>query len=171
VKEGFAMSMFCYQCQETARGTGCEIKGVCGKNETVAKLQDLLIYSSKGIAEVITKGKMDIKSLSSVNHEILKSLFMTITNANFDENAFEKKITEMLAFRNELKKQVPELELSDAGTFEVLDRAIMIEKASSVGVLATENEDVRSLRQLVIYGLKGIAGIGTVDSDIELFMS
>ena len=84
------MSMFCYQCQETAKGTGCEVRGVCGKNEEVAKLQDLLIYANKGISEIVIKGNVDVNSISEINHEVLKSLFITITNANFDEAATDK---------------------------------------------------------------------------------
>ena len=86
------MSMFCYQCQETAKGTGCEIRGVCGKTEEVAKLQDLLIYTLKGISEIVVQGKLDVKGLGTVNHAVLNSLFMTITNANFDADAFESEI-------------------------------------------------------------------------------
>ena len=97
------MSMFCYQCQETAKGTGCEVRGVCGKTEEVAKLQDLLIYSLKGIAEIVVKGKLDVKELGPVNHEVLKGLFMTITNANFDAAAFETEIKKMLTLRKMLK--------------------------------------------------------------------
>ena len=74
------MSMFCYQCQETAKGTGCEVRGVCGKNEEVAKLQDLLIYANKGISEIVIKGNVDVNSISEINHEVLKSLFITINN-------------------------------------------------------------------------------------------
>ena len=122
------MSMFCYQCQETAKGTGCKIKGVCGKNEKVAKLQDLLIYCVKGIAEVIVKGKLDVKALDAVNHEVLKSLFITITNANFDEAAIEKQIRKMIEIRNELKEKVNGIELSDAANFEVTDTASILEK-------------------------------------------
>ena len=151
------MSMFCYQCQETAKGTGCEIKGVCGKNEEVAKLQDLLIYVCKGISEIVVKGKLDPKSLSEVNHQVLKSLFITITNANFDESAIEVQIKKMLGLRDELSAKVSGVELKDAAVFTVTDRASMLEKASKVGVLATENEDVRSLRELITYGLKGMA--------------
>ncbi|MGB5823538.1 MAG: hydroxylamine reductase [Proteocatella sp.] len=171
------MSMFCYQCQETAKNTGCEIKGVCGKNEEVAKLQDLLIYVSKGISDIVIKGKLDVKSLETANSQILKSLFITITNANFDEMAIENQINKMIALRNDLKKQVSGVALSDAAQFEVSDRASMLEKASIVGVLATENEDVRSLRELVIYGLKGIAAythhalnIGKQNYDINTFI-
>lgn len=83
------MSMFCFQCQETARGTGCEVRGVCGKTEEVAKLQDLLIYTLKGISQIVIKGKLDIDKLSDINHQMLNSLFMTITNANFDDVAIE----------------------------------------------------------------------------------
>jgi len=171
------MSMFCYQCQETAKNTGCEIKGVCGKNEEVAKLQDLLIYVSKGISDIVIKGKLDVKSLETENSQILKSLFITITNANFDEMAIENQINKMIIIRNNLKKQISDVALTDAAKFEVSDRASMLEKASSVGVLATKNEDVRSLRELVIYGLKGIAAythhalnIGKQNHDINTFI-
>jgi len=151
------MSMFCYQCQESAKGTGCEVRGVCGKNEEVAKLQDLLIYTLKGISEIVVKGKLDAKALGTVNHEVLKSLFMTITNANFDEASLEKQIVKMLSKRNELKNKVTGVQLGDAANFEVSNRASMLEKASKVGVLATENEDIRSLRELITYGVKGMA--------------
>ena len=171
------MSMFCYQCQETAKGTGCEVRGVCGKNEEVAKLQDLLIYVTKGISEVVVKGKLDVKSISEVNHEVLKSLFITITNANFDGDAIEVQINKMIGLRNELKKQVHGVTFGDAAAFEVSDRPSMLEKASKVGVLSTENEDVRSLREMIIYGLKGMAAythhalnIGKEDIDINAFI-
>ena len=171
------MSMFCYQCQETAKGTGCEVRGVCGKNEEVAKLQDLLIYVTKGISEIVVKGKVDVKSISEVNHEVLKSLFITITNANFDDGAIENQIHKMIGFRNELKKQISGVNLGDAAEFEVSDRASMLDKASKVGVISTENEDVRSLREMIIYGLKGMAAythhalnIGKEDIAISAFI-
>ena len=171
------MSMFCYQCQETAKNTGCTVKGVCGKNEEVAKLQDLLIYACKGVSEVVTKGKLDVNALSEVNHEVLKSLFITITNANFDEAAIEKQIQNMIRLRDELKLKASGVQLGDAGLFTVTDRASMLEKASVVGVLATENEDVRSLRELIIYGLKGMAAythhalnIGKENVEINTFI-
>ena len=171
------MSMFCYQCQETAKNTGCTVKGVCGKNEEVAKLQDLLIYACKGVSEVVTKGKLDVNALSEVNHEVLKSLFITITNANFDEAAIEKQIQNMIRLRDELKQKSSGVQLGDAGLFTVTDRASMLEKASTVGVLATENEDVRSLRELIIYGLKGMAAythhalnIGKENTEINAFI-
>lgn len=171
------MSMFCYQCQETAKNTGCTVKGVCGKNEEVAKLQDLLIYACKGVSEVVTKGKLDVNALSEVNHEVLKSLFITITNANFDEAAIEKQIQNMIRLRDELGQKTSGVQLGDAGLFTVTDRASMLEKASTVGVLATENEDVRSLRELIIYGLKGMAAythhalnIGKENVEINAFI-
>jgi len=140
------MSMFCFQCQETAKGTGCEVRGVCGKTEEVAKLQDLLIYTIKGIAEIVVKGKLDVKELGPTNHEVLKSLFMTITNANFDPTAFETEIKKMLTLRKLLRAKVSVEALHDAATFEVSSKEAMLEKAATVGVLATQNEDVRSLR-------------------------
>ena len=171
------MSMFCYQCQETAKGTGCEIKGVCGKNEEVAKLQDLLIYVSKGISELVVKGKLDVSGIMETNREILTSLFMTITNANFDENAIEKQIIKMIHVRDDLGKKVSLDVCHDSVSFEVESRVQMLEKASQVGVLATENEDVRSLRELIIYGLKGMAAyaehaynIGKEDISIYSFV-
>lgn len=171
------MSMFCYQCQETAKGTGCEIRGVCGKTEDVAKLQDLLIYTLKGIAEIVVKGKLDVAGLGPVNHEVLRSLFMTITNANFDAAAFEVEIKKMLKLRNELRAKISAENLHDATTFEVASPEAMQEKAASVGVLATKNEDVRSLRELITYGLKGMAAythhalnIGKENGEIYAFI-
>ncbi len=171
------MGMFCYQCQETAKGTGCTVRGVCGKNEQVAKLQDLLIHTLKGIAEIVVKGKIDISKLGPANYEVLSSLFMTITNANFDGDAIENKIKEMIAVRDELRQSVSVENLHDAATFTVDTRDSMLEKAALVGILATENEDVRSLRETVIYGLKGMAAyaehaknIGKEDLDINAFI-
>ena len=151
------MSMFCYQCQEAAKGTGCEVIGVCGKNEEVANLQDLLIYATKGLSEVIIKGNLKISDLPIANHYALESLFITITNANFDEKAIEKQIRKVLNLRNTLRGKVDSKILSDAALFEVTNTESMLIKAANIGVLATENEDVRSLRELVIYGLKGLA--------------
>lgn len=150
------MGMFCYQCQETAFGTGCTKGGVCGKNATVATLQDLLIYTLKGISQIVVDSKMDVKEINEVNKGVVTSLFMTITNANFDENMIEGQIKRMLQFRDELAKKTS-VELSDAAVFQVYSREDMLEKGSLVGVLSTENEDVRSLRELIIYGIKGMA--------------
>ncbi|GAB1476790.1 hydroxylamine reductase [Bacillota bacterium] len=169
--------MFCYQCQETAKGTGCEVRGVCGKTEDVANLQDLLIYSVKGISEIVQKGKLDAGSLKSENHELLRSLFMTITNANFDGAAIEAQIKKMLVIRDALAAKAGVADLHDAATFKVSTREEMDAKAAKVGVLTTENEDVRSLRELIIYGLKGMAAyaehalnLGKEDVTIYEFM-
>ncbi len=156
------MGMFCYQCQETAKGTGCVIRGVCGKTEEVAKLQDLLIYVLKGISEIVVKGKLDAAKLSRTNHEMLNSLFMTITNANFDDAAIEKQIRKMISIRDELRNKANAsgeavVNLHDATNFEVHSRSAMLEKGAAVGVLSTENEDIRSLREMITYGLKGMA--------------
>lgn len=171
------MSMFCYQCQETAKNTGCTIKGVCGKNEEVANLQDLLIYTLKGISHLVVKGKVDVGALDGMNFEVLSSLFMTITNANFDDGHIEGQIRKMMAFRDQLRDIVDAGALHDAATFTVDTRESMLEKAATVGVLATENEDVRSLRELITYGLKGIAAyaehaknIGKEDLTINAFI-
>jgi hydroxylamine reductase len=171
------MSMFCYQCQETVKNTGCEIKGVCGKNEEVAKLQDLLIYTLKGISEIVTKGHLPVKELGIVNYEVLNSLFMTITNANFDDVSLEKQIIKMLKIRDELKGKVLTSPVHDAADFVVTTRESMLEKAALVGILATQNEDIRSLQYTIIFGLKGMAAytehafnIGKENDEIYAFI-
>jgi hydroxylamine reductase len=171
------MGMFCFQCQETAKGTGCEIRGVCGKTEDVAKLQDLLIYTLKGIADIVQKGKLEVSELAEINHELLRSLFMTITNANFDGDAIEAQIRKMLSLRDNLRAKVSVRDLHDAAVFTVDTREEMLEKAAVVGVLATKDEDIRSLREMMIYGLKGMAAysehalnIGKENIDIYKFM-
>lgn len=167
--------MFCYQCQETARNTGCTVRGVCGKVENVAALQDLLIYTLKGISEIVIKDHVATELCGSLNIDVIESLFMTITNANFDEEAFESQIKKMIVARDGIRQSRDGL--SDAATFRVSSRESMIEKAQSVGVLSTDNEDIRSLRELIIYGLKGMAAytehaerIGFRDSDIFSFV-
>lgn len=171
------MSMFCYQCQETAKNTGCTIKGVCGKNEEVAKLQDLLVYAVKGISEIVVKTKTNAAELHTINHEVLTSLFITITNANFDADAIEKQIVKVLGLRDQLAKDTGYNGNQDAAVFTVNSRESMLSKASLVGVLATENEDIRSLRELIIYGIKGLAAytehafnIGNEDVSIYSFI-
>lgn len=151
------MDMFCNQCQETAEGKGCEFGGVCGKTPELADLQDLLIYTVKGISDIVIKGKLEIKTLGEVNHEVLESLFMTITNANFDNDAVVRKIRQMLTIRDDLRKKVSVEALHDAAKFEVITMQDILFKASYVGWTATENEDIRSLRQLITYGIKGLA--------------
>ena len=154
--------MFCYQCQEAAKGTGCTIKGVCGKEGDVANLQDLLVYTAKGISVFSSELRKNGTDLSEANDFIVESLFMTITNANFDKVAFVEKIKEGVELRDKLKSQLPSnftssLFAHDVASWVIIDEDQMEEKATKVGVLSTENEDVRSLRELVIYGLKGMA--------------
>lgn len=171
------MSMFCYQCQETAGGKGCMVRGVCGKTEATAKLQDLLIYSVKGISEIVMKGKLDVNELGDINDEVINSLFITITNANFDDAAIIAQIQKVLGMRDALKEKVSIGGLHDAATFTVDSTESMLTKASSIGVLATDNEDIRSLREMIIYGVKGMAAyteharnLGKVNLDINTFI-
>ncbi len=156
------MGMFCYQCQETAACKGCSIRGVCGKQPETANLQDLLLFVLKGIGELgelaAAKGMMT----NQIGDFICNSLFMTITNANFDDNRFYAQIDAALKLRDDLKAKlaaagVNVASLSEATTWKPAAKADYLAKAEKVGVLATENEDVRSLRELLIYGLKGIA--------------
>ena len=150
--------MFCYQCQETAGCTGCTKMGVCGKNPQVAAMQDLLVWASKGISEITTRLRKEGKEVSKdVNHLITLNLFTTITNANFDDEALVAKIQETLDARNELLNLLDDKTgLSEAATWNA-DKSEWDAKARTVGVLSTENEDVRSLRELVTYGLKGLS--------------
>lgn len=151
--------MFCYQCQETAGCTGCTQMGVCGKNPTVAALQDLLIYVSKGISSITTQLRKENKPVSQdINHLVTLNLFITITNANFDEKAIEDRIVFSLEKKRELIEQVSDKNaLKPAAFWYTENREDFLPKAKTVGVLATENEDIRSLRELTIYGLKGLS--------------
>jgi len=160
--------MFCFQCQETAKNTGCTVKGVCGKPEDTANLQDLLIYVLRGISVYGEKAKdFDIFDKAS-GLFIAQALFATITNANWDNQRFIWLIKEGLRIREELKTKFFTVykekngrefseSLHDSAVWYSTDEAEFHEKAKEVGVLATENEDVRSLRELLIIGLKGIA--------------
>jgi hydroxylamine reductase len=156
------MSMFCYQCQETTRGTGCTVKGLCGKTEEVAGLQDLLIYTLKGIAIHAVQARELGVVRKDVNEFIMESLFSTITNANFDAEYFVRRIQEGLNLRDDLKLDIIKAggalsgDLNDASTWTTSAEHFET-KSALVGVLATEDEDVRSLRELLTYGLKGIA--------------
>ena len=148
--------MFCYQCQETAGCKGCTACGVCGKQPEVAVMQDLLVYVTKGLSAVTTQLRAEGKTVDkTVNHLISVNLFITITNANFDLDSITAKVTETLADKEELLGQVQNKEsLPEAALWNGSDYA---GKAKTVGVLATENEDIRSLRELITYGLKGLA--------------
>lgn len=151
--------MFCYQCQETAGCTGCTQMGVCGKNPEVSAMQDLLVYVTKGLSSVTTQLRAEGKEVSAeINHLITLNLFATITNANFDEDAIVDRIFETLFRKQELLKQVDHLEvLPEAARWTSSSRADFQAKAVEVGVLSTKDEDVRSLRELITYGLKGLS--------------
>ena len=150
--------MFCYQCQETAGCKGCTVVGVCGKKPEVAAMQDLLIYATKGLCAVTTALRAAGKSVSrNVNHLVTVNLFTTITNANFDREAIIARIKETLAVKADLLTQLDDTSSLPAAALWNGDESEFDAKAKTVGVLATENEDIRSLRELITYGLKGLS--------------
>lgn len=170
-------NMFCYQCQETAGCSGCTRVGVCGKQPDVAAMQDLLVYVTKGLSAVTTALRAQGESVEGeVNHLITLNLFTTITNANFDKAAIEERIRTTLAVKEKLLSRV-----KDAG---ILPQAALWDgsdnweqKAKTVGVLSTENEDIRSLRELITYGLKGLSAYSKHantlmqdDEDVDAFL-
>ena len=179
------MSMFCFQCQETAGCKGCTVRGVCGKTEDVAKIQDLLIFVTKGLATVANEGRKVGIVDKKVNRMIIDNLFITITNANFDFKAIEKRVKDTLVAREELKERVQAKggnpvgsDFKGCATWTATTSEEMMEKASQVGVLATENEDIRSLRELIMYGLKGLAAymehamnLGHDKEEVHAFMA
>ena len=150
-------NMFCYQCQETAGCTGCTRVGVCGKTADVAAMQDLLVYVTKGLSAVTTALRAQgLPVERSVNHLITLNLFTTITNANFDKEAIEARIRATLEAKTDLLARVKEREsLPEAALWD--GSGDWTVKAAQVGVLSTENEDIRSLRELITYGLKGLS--------------
>jgi len=172
--------MFCYQCQEAAGCKGCTKVGVCGKKPDTAGLQDLLIYVSKGLSEVTTKLRNEGKEVSAdVDHLITLNLFTTITNANFDNDVFNDRIKMTLNVKSNLLNQLSDKENLSEAALWTADIEEFEKKANSseVGVLATANEDVRSLRELITYGLKGLAAymkhanvLGYDDKEINAFM-
>jgi len=176
-------SMFCFQCQEAAKGTGCTIQGVCGKTDDVANLQDLLLYTLKGISVYAAKGReLGVIDFASEQF-IVKSLFATITNANFDREGFIARVREGLAIREQWKNRLAgslaaiPLGNHDAVQWSLATDAELEDKAAQVGVLATENEDVRSLRELLTYGIKGMAAymehaavLGYHDAEAQAFL-
>lgn len=150
--------MFCYQCQETAGCTGCTVMGVCGKNPEVAAMQDLLIYVTKGLAAVCVQLREEGKEVCrNTNHMVTLNLFTTITNANFDNESIIKRIKDTLARKEKLLGRVENKDaLPEASRWNGSEDEFET-KSKGVGVLATENEDIRSLRELIVYGLKGLA--------------
>lgn len=180
--------MYCFQCQETAKNTGCTVRGVCGKPEDTANLQDLLIYVLKGIAVYAEKlAELGVRD-RELGLFVAKSLFATITNANFDNEHITRYMQEGLERKEAVREQFLAAyreakgsefagELPEAALWSAADPAAFAEKATTVGVLSTENEDVRSLRELLVIGLKGIAAyaehaavLGYEQDDIYDFM-
>ena len=171
------MSMFCYQCQETARNSGCTVRGVCGKHETTAQLQDRLIYVCKGIS-MAAEHQYDVEA----GRFVTRALFATITNANFDDARLEQLIRDGLTIRNALVKRCGKnccqgSDCHDALLWDTNAREALLDKARTVGVLACEHEDIRSLNELIVYGLKGISAytshaehLGFEDEDIYRFV-
>lgn len=170
--------MFCFQCQETAGCSGCTVSGVCGKKPDVAAMQDLLVYVTKGISAVTTQLRSEEKEIDdNVNHQIIVNLFTTITNANFDKESIITRIKETLEIKEELLKKVENRDDLPEAAFWNGTEDTFEDKASHVGILATENEDIRSLRELITYGLKGLAAyakhaaaLAHTDEEIDAFL-
>jgi len=179
--------MFCYQCQEAAKNTGCTVRGMCGKPDDIANLQDLLLYVLKGVSlcarpapgDAAEGGALKERFDRSIGRFIARSLFATITNGNFDADRFISMIREGLKIREDLKRKAGTKTgaLHDSASWLGDDEASLRKKASEVGVLSTPNEDVRSLRELLVYGLKGIAAyaehaavLGFEDDEIYRFL-
>lgn len=171
-------NMFCYQCQETFCNEGCVKSGVCGKKPEVANKQDLLIWLTKGLSQVTTALRAEGKKVSQeINSLVTHNLFTTITNANFNEDAIDERIEETIKTTKALKSELSEEVFSEASNYEDLDRNNWAEVSKKVGVLSTEDEDERSLRELVIYGLKGLCAytvhaevLGKTNEEIDSFI-
>lgn len=150
--------MFCFQCQEAAGCRGCTICGVCGKKPEVAAMQDLLVHVTAGLSDIATRMRADGQEIpAEINHLVTTNLFVTITNVNFDLEAIVRRIIQTLDAKRALLASLADTTgLPDAATWDARQDAFA-SKASAVGVLATADEDVRSLRALVLYGLKGLA--------------
>ena len=178
------MSMFCFQCQETAKNEGCTVKGVCGKTDEVSNLQDVLVFAAKGVAAYSSQLRNAGKRYDKVDEYLFRSLFISITNANFDGAEIIEAIKEGVNLRKFLKSELekegialdPKFENTFLTTYEYSENDDLVELAKKVGVLRTENIDVRSLREMVLYGLKGMAAygfhaynLGSTDNDIYKF--
>ncbi len=150
--------MFCYQCQETAGNTGCTIAGVCGKKPEVAAMQDLLVYVTKGLSSITTKMRAEGLPVSqAVNHQISRNLFTTITNANFDRDFIRLMVEDTLEMKENLLGQLGSTDGLPEAAFWNGPKEDFESKAAEVGVLSTKDEDIRSLRELITYGLKGLS--------------
>ncbi|MEA5019779.1 MAG: hydroxylamine reductase [Gordonibacter sp.] len=171
--------MFCYQCQETAGNKGCAISGVCGKKPDTSNLQDVLVYVTRGLAQVASRLRAEGKVVPvEVSQRVALNLFVTITNANFDDEAIILRIEDTVQQTAGLRKQLETVnDLSDAALWEPANKEELLAKAPEVGVMATSDDDIRSLRWLLIYGLKGMAAyadharvLGYDQEEIDTFM-
>jgi len=169
--------MFCYQCEETINNKGCTTAGACGKKGDVANLQDLLIYLMKGISLCNIEARKQGKNTEEADKFIMDNLFATITNANFDKKYFLDKIQEAIKLREKIKETVSVDSKHDSVIWQSNNQDEIFEKAEKIGILSTQNEDIRSLRWLLTYGIKGMAAyshhayvIGNKDEEIFKFM-
>jgi len=175
--------MFCYQCQEASKGTGCTIQGVCGKTEEVSNLQDMLVFITKGVSVIAKIGLDNNIEFSQADTFVYDALFMTITNANFDDEKILQKIKDGFILREKLKAELNSKGISipanlpEQATWTTDTTEKIIAQSKFIGVLAEENEDIRSLKELLIYGLKGMAAyvehaanLGYSDKDSNSFM-
>ncbi|UNT97448.1 hydroxylamine reductase [Allobaculum mucilyticum] len=150
--------MFCYQCQETAGCTGCTISGVCGKKPEVAAMQDLLVFVTKALSCVTTKMRQEgLPVAKEVNHQITRNLFTTITNANFDLESIRQMVSDTLEMKESLLASLENTDGLCEAAFWNGSPETFEAKAAEVGVLSTKDEDIRSLRELITYGLKGLS--------------
>jgi hydroxylamine reductase len=175
--------MFCYQCQEAAKGIGCTKVGVCGKQDSTANLQDLLVYVTKGVSLVAEIARKNSIAIDNANKFVFEALFVTITNANFDDDKITNKITEGLQVRDTLKTELKQkgvelpADLPANAIWNAGSKEAIVAKSKLVGVLTEQDEDIRSLKELVTYGLKGMAAyaehpynLGCSDEKIFAFM-
>jgi len=170
--------MFCNQCQETAKNTGCVVSGVCGKRESTAHIQDLLIFACQGLAFATLKARKSGLNVNVESRHITNSLFMTITNANFDDQALIQAVRECIRLRDHLKSRVPVASLHESVRWNPTSEAEMVEKAAQAGISAFDtDEDIRALKQYVLFGIKGMAAyaehafnLGYEEDDIFRFM-
>lgn len=172
-------AMFCFQCQETAGNKGCTKNGVCGKTAEVANLQDMLVYVSKGLGEVLTEArKQGIKIEAEINHYVNLNLFTTITNANFDREVFIARILQTLEYKGGVMAKLQGTDyLSVHALYMEKDLKAIEEKARQIGILSIENIDIRSMKELITYGLKGLSAylkhavaLGYDDENLHIFM-
>ena len=171
--------MYCYQCQETARNEACTVTGVCGKNPEVAALQDALIYATQGLSQVTTALRREGKCVEGeINHFITFNLFLTITNANFDGEFISERVLNTISLRKKIEKALEHADASvNDSQWNPLCKEDILEKAPEIGILSTADDDIRSLRSLIIFGLKGMSAylkhanaLGQDNEDVNAFL-